>query len=150
MNDCKKKWLILINKLLSGIMVILGFSSCDKFEPSLEYGSPYVTYEVKGKVTSQDNVALENIVVKVKPINQDGKLDVISVGAVTNVSGEYKNVGTYNSDIRKLRVYCIDNTGTYGTDSIDVTMNPQKTENTDDSWNNGSDSKNVDFKLKKN
>lgn len=149
MNGSKKKWLILINKLLSGIMVILGFSSCEDSEPALEYGSPYVTYEVKGKVTNQDNVALENIVVKVKPIHQDGKLNVISVGTTTNVSGEYKNVGNYNSDIRKLRVYCIDNTGAYGTDSIDVTMNPQK-EDTDDTWNNGSDSKNIDFKLKQN
>ena len=42
-----------IQGLLSTLLVLLGFSSCDKIG-ALEYGSPYVDFQVKGGKRASD------------------------------------------------------------------------------------------------
>ena len=53
MNTKKK---IAVRKLLSGVLVLLGFTACDSDGPGnelCEYGTPSADYQVKGKVLDQ-------------------------------------------------------------------------------------------------
>ncbi len=47
------KWLRAFNVFLSSILALLGYTSCG--ESSVEYGTPYAKYEIKGKVTDKEN-----------------------------------------------------------------------------------------------
>jgi putative lipoprotein (rSAM/lipoprotein system) len=54
----KKKFIKCSNWILSGILSILGFSSCYLVNPPLlEYGTPSATYTVKGAVVNKANSA---------------------------------------------------------------------------------------------
>lgn len=60
-----------INRILSGILVLLGFSACDKGnnEPEnipLMYGTLIASYKIHGKVMDKDSTAISNIQVVVK------------------------------------------------------------------------------------
>lgn len=63
MKSNRKQWLRMSNRALSGMLALLGFVSCtndaNDDDPNgggmLEYGSPYATYEVKGKVIDKKN-----------------------------------------------------------------------------------------------
>lgn len=50
------------NKLLAGLLSLLGFSlaACDKIGTD-EYGCPHADYEIKGKVVNEDGTAVPNI-----------------------------------------------------------------------------------------
>lgn len=51
-----------MNKLLAGLLTLLGFSlaACDKIGAD-EYGAPYVEYEIKGKVVNDKGTAIPDI-----------------------------------------------------------------------------------------
>lgn len=53
-------YLSVTNKVLAGILTLLGFSmvSCNTEE---EYGSPYAEYEIKGKVVNEEGKAIPGI-----------------------------------------------------------------------------------------
>ncbi len=52
MKKEKKRWLHFYNRILSGGLVLLGFSACDGTSPN-EYGNPYCHFEIKGKVQDE-------------------------------------------------------------------------------------------------
>ena len=68
MNEHYKNSLRKINWLLGGLLTLLGFGSvgCDKAEP-VEYGTPYATYALKGKVVDEQNQPVPHIQVEVQP-----------------------------------------------------------------------------------
>lgn len=52
-EEKKKQWLQICNGMMSGALVLLGFTSCDENSTGTgrcEYGTPYAKYEIKGKV----------------------------------------------------------------------------------------------------
>ena len=52
----KKRFLKWYDHVLSAMMVILGFSSCDKvIDSPEEYGSPNMEYQLKGTVTDEES-----------------------------------------------------------------------------------------------
>lgn len=63
MKKKREQWLRMSNRALSGMLALLGFVSCTNDtngdDPNgggmLEYGSPYATFEVKGKVIDKKN-----------------------------------------------------------------------------------------------
>ena len=48
MKEEKKRWLHFYNRILSGVLVLLGFNACDGTGAD-EYGTPYCRFEIKGK-----------------------------------------------------------------------------------------------------
>lgn len=60
MNKAYHFYLSVTNKVLAGILTLLGFSmvSCNTEE---EYGSPYAEYEIKGKVVNEEGKAIPGI-----------------------------------------------------------------------------------------
>ena len=48
----KKRWLHFYNRILSGVLVLLGFNACDGTGAD-EYGTPYCRFEIKGKVLDE-------------------------------------------------------------------------------------------------
>ena len=54
----KSNWLKVFNSLLSSLLALLGYTSCDSSEDiPVEYGTPYAKYEVKGKVVDKESQA---------------------------------------------------------------------------------------------
>ena len=71
----KSNLLKVFNNLLSSLLALLGYTSCDSSEDiPVEYGTPYAKYEVKGKVVDKESQAtIEGARVIVKPvISNDG------------------------------------------------------------------------------
>jgi len=52
----------------SGLLSLLGFHSCDRFLPPMEYGTPHAKYTVSGKVTDSYGNELSQIQVVVPTI----------------------------------------------------------------------------------
>ena len=60
-----------INCLLSGLLGLLGFS-CDGIgETPDEYGTPWATYQFRGRVLDASNQPIGNLRVKAIPANDD-------------------------------------------------------------------------------
>lgn len=72
------------NKILTGILMLLGFSmiSCNHDD---EYGSPYSTYEIKGKVVDEDGKAIPGI-------------QVVLIGTPSDITSSYMPCDTLQSD----------------------------------------------------
>ncbi|MGP1476254.1 MAG: radical SAM-associated putative lipoprotein [Phocaeicola sp.] len=78
----------IISYLLTGILGILGFSSCVGDEPD-EYGTPTVDYVYKGKVTDEKDVPIQGIQVAADlkdPNDASIKKDTI----YTDANGEFQ------------------------------------------------------------
>lgn len=149
MKKGRKQWLRISTRMMSGALTLLGFAACDSDSPEAdEYGTPYATYEIKGKVTDEDQKEITGarIIVKAleynsKNVAQYAQPDTLKVG--TDGSYDFKTKGF--PDI-SYRVVCEDPAAVYNADSVDVQMDPK---NGGDGWYAGSDSKEVNFKLKK-
>ena len=54
MKKEKKHWLHFYNRILSGGLVLLGFSACDSMgDAPCEYGHPHCDFGIKGKVQDE-------------------------------------------------------------------------------------------------
>lgn len=145
MGHKRAQWLKISNRLLSGAMVLLGFSSCDPSKTADEYGTPYADYEIKGKVTDEAGAELAGLRVVAK-----GLIQSIPNDPYFNDTLATDAKGTFLFDQLKVsegryRVVCEDPTGIYKSDSTEVKMTPKGGKG----WYLGSDSKEVNFELKK-
>ena len=95
MNTKKK---IAVRKLLSGVLVLLGFTACDSDGPGnelCEYGTPSADYQVKGKVLDQTGKPIKGVQVVVKDLDAvfvKGEKDYVSDydTVYTDVKGEFE------------------------------------------------------------
>ena len=95
--NMKKK--IAVRKLLSGVLVLLGFTACDSDDPGnglCEYGTPSADYQVKGKVLDPTGKPIKGVQVVVKDLNAyfvKGEKDyVVDYDTVyTDVKGEFES-----------------------------------------------------------
>jgi len=146
MGKEKKKWLAFSNRLLSGALVLLGFASCEGGDTPCEYGTPHADYEIKGKVQNEEGQPMKGMRVIVtenpSPTGETypGQCDTLYTGD----AGEYLFEEDY-AVTNKYRVVCEDPNGVYKADSVDVNMKPEHGKG----WYMGSDSKEIDFELKK-
>lgn len=118
----------IVHRLLSGTLVLLGFTSCsEEFGKGddilLEYGSPHANFQVKGKVASQADELLKNIQVIVRQSwnNDPEPADTV----YTDEKGEFqvKNLGTGSINKQKVYFHDIDgeeNGGAFKSDSISL------------------------------
>ena len=96
MNTKKK---IAVRKLLSGVLVLLGFTACDSDGPGnelCEYGTPSADYQVKGKVLDQTGKPIKGVQVVVKDLDAvfvKGEKDYVSDydTVYTDVKGEFES-----------------------------------------------------------
>lgn len=95
--NMKKK--IAVRKLLSGVLVLLGFTACDSDDPGnglCDYGTPSADYQVKGKVLDPTGKPIKGVQVVVKDLNAyfvKGEKDyVVDYDTVyTDVKGEFES-----------------------------------------------------------
>lgn len=145
------------NVLLSAVLTLLGFSSCDSigdpFNGVCLYGSPHARYDVKGTVQSEEGNALQGITVttKVVLLSADGESFSHELQkSDTEAKGQYQHRGDWQGhpdDQRRLRVVAEDPKGIYAADSVDVQLT--HTNEGKDTWCSGTDSGKADFRLKR-
>ncbi len=146
MKKSKKRLLVWVNQILSGMLVLLGFTACFGESPD-EYGSPYAKYEIKGKVVdTEDQVVPKARIIMRKGVMIGGDaigFDILPDTTYTEKDGTflYKTKGLYGA----FRVVCEDTSGAYKADSTDVY--PQLTGG--EGWYEGSSNDEVNFELKK-
>jgi len=147
----KKKnttWLNLANKVLSGMMVLLGFNGCSGEAPCM-YGSPYALHTIKGKVENNSGSAIKGIQVICNAKNSWIKPDTL----LSNQNGEFifKSEHTFTEATYKLICKDIDGdtNGSYKNDSIEVEFKKSDLSNGKD-WFEGEATKNVTIKLSEN
>ena len=152
MKQTKKRWIRFCNRILSGVLVLLGFNACNIEEASYEYGQPFARYEIKGKVIDKEQNGLPEIQIIVRGVLSDmlTSPDIISNDTLkTNSKGEF----VFREDDAfldvKYRVIANDiQTETYKSDSLVVDMG--KPTGGDGHWYRGQATKNILLKLTKN
>lgn len=148
MKKEKKPWLHLYNRMLSGVLVLLGFSACENNGTGAdEYGTPYCRFEIKGKVQNEQQQAVSHARIIVKELMNNGKpADPYYFDTLyTKEDGKYQFLAEQADGMGKYRVVCEDPSDVYKADSTEVQMEP--TDGT--GWYKGSDTKEKDFILKK-
>ncbi len=122
--NLQKQWLRWCNRLLSGLLLILGFSACDDNSNGGEvmYGQPYTRFEIKGKVVNVQKEPIPGIQVIVKELSLSPAraLDTLK----TDASGEvlFKESLTSEGKFRLIAedIDGVQNGGKFKTDSVDI------------------------------
>lgn len=133
----KEKNIKLLEKLISGGMFLLGFSSCAHKATELNrmdkgirvlYGIPTATYKVSGKVVDESGKPVAGIGVYPR-LNVDGQnvLD-LGEGAVTDSKGRFE-IEEKSSAFGKEQMYVVfrdtdgaEGRGEFASDSVDVEL----------------------------
>lgn len=147
MGNKREQWLKISNRLLSGTLVLLGFSACGSNggDIMVEYGVPHADYEIKGRITDQEGTELAGMRVITKTLIQSRPDDPhLNDTVMTDAKGKFERhlEGTNEG---RFRVVCEDPSGVYEADSTEVKMEPKGGEG----WYVGHDSKEVNIELKK-
>ncbi len=133
--------------MMSGIMSLLGFASCDN-EGGEMYGTPHADYSVSGLVTDTEGTPVEGARVIVRTdYNNEKPIDPCYSDTVyTDKDGKYLNEGSLFPQ-SKVKVVCQDPDGNLASDSTIVDLEYDKSKA--DGWYRGQGRATVDFKLKK-
>ena len=147
-----------IQGLLSTLLVLLGFSSCDKLG-ALEYGSPYVDFQVKGQVTDESGRPIEGIRVTVEnetygfSVNHDGVWKYSFADTVyTDADGRFVSREINDGSIYgKIFFEDIDGpaNGSFLPDSANLEDLERKQIEDEDGWYNGKFEVNVQQELER-
>ena len=149
----KQAFLNLINMMLSGMLVMLGFSSCSEGDNPedipLMYGSPHGSYKVSGLVTDVDGAPVKGARIVVRKYKADGQylyFPNASDTTYTDNQGRYEREGGSGAE-PSIRIVCDDPSGAYASDSTDCVL---KYEGRDGMWDMGTAKVKADFKLRQN
>lgn len=148
MNTKKK---MLVHRLLSGAMALLGFAACNdenNGEIWCEYGTPITRFHVKGKVTDDAGEALKNIQVVVRQGWNNDPQDADTI--YTDANGEFQSNELSCVGIGEQKVYFHDvdgeeNGGTFKSDSVRLSGMEKKQMENGSGWYNGK----FEFSMKK-
>ncbi|MDH6359174.1 radical SAM-associated putative lipoprotein [Parabacteroides sp. PF5-9] len=140
------------NWLLAGLLVLLGCGDSD--DPGVvicEYGSPYSTYEIKGKVTNETDEVIQGIRMRARYAYTRDWEQTLSDTTKTDVGGYY----SFKTDVfavESIQLFAEDidgdENGAFESDSITISQDEIKLEN-GERWFLGEGEKTVNFKLKK-
>lgn len=140
----------LLSTMMSALLAILGFSSCDPVDDEdgggdypVMYGTPTGYYEVKGAVMTEDNVPVEGAKVVLKhPESTYPVADTVK----SSRDGSYLiEAAAFPGDVRIL---CLPDSKKLEADSVDVKPVFEDMPGSN-SWTVGKARINHDFKLKK-
>ena len=137
----------LITSICSAALALLGFTGCDEAGGGgglAMYGTPYGTFEIKGKVTSEDGSGVKDAKILVTDPHIDSNRFAIT-STTTEANGEYK---TEDSDYfpRDVKVVCHPEGDTLEADSTVVNL---KYKGGKGGWDKGHADATVNFTLKK-
>ena len=136
------------NWLLTGLLALLGFSSCDQVSTDM-YGTPHSKFTIKGKVTNESNSPIPQIQIR-SPYGEDiPHADTL----YTDSKGEfnYSFNGFFRSDNIPLLLTDIDgeqNGGSYAPDSVSVSFKDVDVTGGDGGWYLGEATKEITIVLK--
>lgn len=83
-----------INRILAAVLALLGFSACGEGkEPMPEYGTPSVSYRIKGTVTDKDNAPIKGIKVV---ISDEPEIESDDITVYTDADGKFSGPHTYS------------------------------------------------------
>lgn len=152
----KNNLLKLFNCLLSGIVSLLGFQSCDNIfsnddnsEILLMYGSPYATYKIDVTVTDQSGKGIDNDTVVLRQLDSEGNPVYnyfIADTLITDSEGKADSKLRESPAFDTYRVIAMGKGGKYESDSIEVKLS--QIEKGDDDWCVGIFAAEANLKLK--
>lgn len=158
MNGIKHLLLSGTNKLLAGLLSLLGFSlaACDKMSTE-EYGCPHATFEIKGKVINEQGKAIPNIQVVIPdPFAEEEDYFVYRDTLTTNSGGIFNaqlGFPYFGRDaIFKVKTEDIDgeaNSGLFEEKTTEVAFKESDLKGASGNWNQGSARKEVTITMKK-
>ena len=64
MKKISSSFLKSLNWLLTSVLMLLGFSTCDSEPGAAMYGTPHADFTIKGKVVNQENMPIPDIEIK--------------------------------------------------------------------------------------
>lgn len=138
----------LITGLCGSCIAFLGFG-CDRengSEPALMYGTPTGSFEVKGKVVSEDGKSVPDATIRITLPDLDS--GILSIATTTTDSKGNYDTGNDFAILSEVKVVCIPDGNEFEADSI-VAPLKYKDKDSSDSWYIGHAEAPVDFKLKK-
>jgi putative lipoprotein (rSAM/lipoprotein system) len=133
------------NKLLLGLLALLGFTQCD-IAGAVEYGTPNCNFTLKGKVQNEQGEPINKVRIITRMLRQDSEAIYYAASDTVEVNGTYRIDFRGVIPDRACRVVCEDPAGVYRADSTEVKVEPT---GGDGKWYQGSDTKEVNFTLKK-
>ena len=157
MDKTYRFYLSTSNKILAGLLTLLGLSttSCGS---ECEYGSPYATYDIKGKVVNEKGTAIPDMQVIIPAPDTDNEEDlfVYRDTLLTNSTGEFNKrleVGSFGEDITfKIATQDIDgeaNGGLFEDTVTEVAFKKEDLKGGDGNWYSGNAKKDVTITMKR-
>lgn len=131
----------IIAGVLSGILVLLGFTACSNGE--CMYGSPTGHYEIKGTVTDSNGAPVKDAEIIVRTLDKNN-ISTLYPGVTTDNNGDY-TLKASGWPSRELRVVCHPIEETLEPDSTEINV---KLEGAKGEWDYGTAKATVDFTLK--
>lgn len=154
MNKAYHLCLAATNKLLAGLLTLMGFSmtSCNT---EVEYGSPYATYEIKGKVVDEAGTAIPGIqVVIAESVDEEYALYAYRDTLKSNRNGEFEvkiGLPTFGDNtsfqIKTKDLDGIDNGGKFEDITTEVSFKKEELKGGDGNWYQGKAEKDVTITL---
>ena len=145
----KKSLLTGTNAVITFLMALLGFGTTGcfmKYGAPTEYGVPYASFDVAGKVTDEETQPVENIHVKIKSKRPGWFL----LDQYTNEDGEYHVSFACDVPDDSVDIVVTDTADIYQGESVRVKVDYDRSGVAkDDNWNNGKGIVRHDFQLKK-
>ncbi len=149
MKPLKTKLLAKSNAIIVAVIGFLGITSCkftDPKPPAPEYGSPYATFELNGKVTSS---ATNEPIGNIRIVLEEYRKDTFYTKTDGTYQRDYKvfESGDYTFNVKYED---IDNTANGEFQSLDTVIQVKSTDFKDDSgdWNGGTATKEINVSLK--
>lgn len=157
MDKTYRFYLSISNKILAGLLTLLGLSttSCGS---ECEYGSPYATYDIKGKVVNEKGTAIPDMQVIIPAPDADNEEDlfVYRDTLLTNSTGEFNKrleVGSFGEDITfKIATQDIDgeaNGGLFEDTITEVAFKKEDLKGGDGNWYAGNARKDVTITMER-
>lgn len=118
MKCISERWQTISSKILSSLLLLLGFSACG--ETTTEYGTPYAKHTIKGKVVDKNTgspVLNANVIVK-SSISKDN-YDISDILKADD-KGEFIYSNESAFPIENYWIIGEDKSGYYKTDSVEV------------------------------
>lgn len=134
MKKLRNQWLKCFNYLLSGVLLLLGLTSCLEEEDgkyaTVEYGIRYSKFAIKGKVVNEEKLAVPDIQLIVKGVIRNTSYSEYPLFIDTlysDTSGEFEFKEAHDSPDIKYRIVHRDidkegNIRIYKTDTARVDM----------------------------
>ncbi|WP_195373352.1 MULTISPECIES: radical SAM-associated putative lipoprotein [Parabacteroides] len=153
MNGTNHFFLTFTNRILAGLLTLLGFSvtSCGGED---EYGCPYAEYEIKGKVVNDKGAAIPNIQVVI-PAPFEANEYMWGDTVTTNKSGEFDikpAVTSFGEDITfKIKTKDIDgeaNGGLFEDKETEIAFKKEDLKGANGNWYYGKATKEVTITMK--